>query len=151
VLEELAVTAFRFAEEHRLCQTKAWAFLSILMLLHRTSMKEQQPLRMEDSFALFKRLLVAHSIQRPPYSVRVFSLDESKLLTRYVTHTYYLHYRLYLYVFTKRRLLDLSQRQLVINVAPDIPALATATLLSATTPVLAPAPTSARSSDAVQP
>eukprot|EP00727_Mastigamoeba_balamuthi_P013860 m51a1_g9097 hypothetical protein (203) ;mRNA; f:72248-73063 len=129
VLEDMFFHALQFAFDHSYTAPKTWAFLSILKRLHTASMLGAKALRMEDSFALFKSMLVSHSIQRPPYSVRVFSLDEAKLITRYVTHTYYRHYKLYQYVFTKRRLLDLSQRQVVIQVPPDIPPLSIATLV----------------------
>lgn len=130
ILDDMLLTAHKFAEEHRLGPLKTWTFLCILAHLHSVSVgfaasgAERRPLRMEESFSLFKRQLVAHSVQRPPYSVRVFGLDEGKLLTRFVTHTYFLHFRLYQHVFTRRRLLDLTQRCVAINVAPELPPLA---------------------------
>jgi hypothetical protein len=50
---------------------------------------------MERSFAFFKQLLLRHSVQRPPYSVGLFSFQELKAITEWMMDSYYRHYKLY--------------------------------------------------------
>ena len=39
--------------------------------------------------------LLTHSVQRPPYSVGIFTLHDMQQLTEYFTDTYFRHYNLY--------------------------------------------------------
>jgi hypothetical protein len=79
--------------------------------------------KIEEHFDFFKKLLVKHSVERPPFSVEIFSLDDVKTIIDYVANTYFRHYKLYLYAFTKKPVVNLSVRELVVQVAPDIPPL----------------------------
>lgn len=54
------------------------------------------------SFQLFKELMLQHSVQRPPYSIGLFSLQEFKKVLEWALDTYYRYYKLYQYVFTDR-------------------------------------------------
>ena len=56
---------------------------------------------------LLQELLVKHSVERPPYSSSVFSLAQVKDIAEYVLSTYFKHFKLYKYAFTKRVRLDL--------------------------------------------
>lgn len=56
----------------------------------------------------FKGLLLEHAIHRPPYSICVFSLEEVKLVSMYAMNTYFRHYYMYKYCFTKKVVLDLD-------------------------------------------
>ncbi|KAJ3227285.1 hypothetical protein HK099_002649 [Clydaea vesicula] len=62
----------------------------------------------ESDYNYFKELLLKHSIHRPPYSVRIFSLLQIKQISEYVTNTYFRHYLMYKYAFTKKVLMDLT-------------------------------------------
>ena len=68
------------------------------------------PVSLNHSFTYFKSLLVGHSVDRPPWSVQVFSLEDVKLITEYVTNTYYRHYKLYNYAFNKRQILNFNHQ-----------------------------------------
>ena len=57
---------------------------------------------------MLKELLVSHSVHRPPYSIQLYSLDQVKNITEYVLQTYFKHFKLYKYAFTKRVLMDLK-------------------------------------------
>lgn len=50
---------------------------------------------MERSFEFFKELLLRHSVQRPPFSVGLFSFQEMKAITEWMMDSYYRHYKLY--------------------------------------------------------
>ena len=54
------------------------------------------------SFKYCKDLLLAHSIQRPPYSIGLLTLAEMKAALSWMLDTYYRHYKLYMYAFTDR-------------------------------------------------
>jgi hypothetical protein len=62
----------------------------------------------KQAFAHFKKVLLEHSIQRPPYSVGVFSLKDVQLVVDYVTDSYFRHFKLYRYAFTKKQVLAFS-------------------------------------------
>jgi hypothetical protein len=47
-----------------------------------------------------------HSVHRPPYSIKVFDLKEMTALTDYVVNTYFRHYLMYKYAFTKKMRLE---------------------------------------------
>ena len=53
-------------------------------------------------------LLLAHSVQRPPHSVGVFTLAELKLITDFALTYYYSKFKLYRYAFTLRHVKHLS-------------------------------------------
>jgi hypothetical protein len=55
-----------------------------------------------NAFSLFKDLLLAHSVQRPPRSIGLFSLQEFRAILDWGLDTYFRHYTLYQYAFTKR-------------------------------------------------
>lgn len=54
----------------------------------------------EKSFDLFKRILVRHSLFRPPISILVFELSEIKAINSFMVHTFYRHYELYFFANT---------------------------------------------------
>ena len=60
------------------------------------------PVQVDLSFQYCKDLLLAHSVQRPPYSIGLFTLPEMKALLSWMLDTYYRHYKLYMYAFTDR-------------------------------------------------
>ena len=44
---------------------------------------------------MLQEKLLTHSVQRPPYSVGIFTLHDMQQLTEYFTDTYFRHYNLY--------------------------------------------------------
>ncbi|KAF4707881.1 hypothetical protein FOZ63_014834 [Perkinsus olseni] len=63
------------------------------------------------AFSLFRRLLLKHSVQRPPFSIRVFTLEEVKKITEFAVNTFFTHYKLYVYM-------NIPHRQLVVHSSP---------------------------------
>mmetsp|Transcript_14317 Transcript_14317/g.49768 ORF Transcript_14317/g.49768 Transcript_14317/m.49768 type:complete len:204 (-) Transcript_14317:78-689(-) len=64
---------------------------------------------MAASFETFKEHLMAHSVERSPYSVAIFSVDDVRAIVDYVTNGYYRHFRLYKYVLSPKLQLALEQ------------------------------------------
>jgi hypothetical protein len=77
------------------------------------------------SFQLFKGLLLAHSVQRPPYSIGLFTFSEMKAILEWALDTYFRHYKLYMYAFTDRVLMSVEQAHPldIVEIAPGIPSL----------------------------
>ena len=63
------------------------------------------------SFERFKNLLLKHSVQRPPHSVAIFNTDDVGKITDYIANSYYRHFHLYKFIFTKRSVVQLQQHQ----------------------------------------
>ncbi len=66
-----------------------------------------------------------HSVQRPPYSIGLFTLAEMKAILAWILDTYYRHYKLYMYAFTDRVLMSLTQAHPldIVEAAPPLPPL----------------------------
>lgn len=79
---------------------KLSGLFSIVKDVHTRS--TEQRLQVDISFTSFKELLLAHSVQRPPYSTGLFTLQEMKDILNWMLDTYYRHYKLYMYAFTDR-------------------------------------------------
>lgn len=52
---------------------------------------------------------MAHSVHRPPYSVGLFTLAETKAIVAWMLDTFYRHYKLYMYSFTDRVIMKVQQ------------------------------------------
>lgn len=91
IVLDLFLHLFQFATTARLEPAQTSALLKIVKATHERSVLER--LTPERSFAQFKTLLLEQSVQRPPFSSGVFSLEHVKLLTEHVIKTYYKHYR----------------------------------------------------------
>eukprot|EP00798_Chlamydomonas_sp_ICE-L_P004543 gene4543-14721_t len=83
---------------------KLSGLFSVVKEVHCRSTNEK--LQVEKSFKMFKDLLMAHSVQRPPYSIGLFSYQEMTAVVEWFLDTYYRHYKLYIYAFTKRVLMN---------------------------------------------
>lgn len=72
-----------------------------------------------DAVKLFKELVVCHSVSRPPYSVGLFSLAQAKAITDYVLSTYFKHFKLYKFAYTKQLRLDVVCREEELTFDPS--------------------------------
>lgn len=97
---DLYVHALQYAQEQRFADDKTSGFFSIVKSVHMKSIEER--LTVERSFEYFKDLMLYHSVQRPPYSVGLFTLGEMQRAMQWMLDTYYRHYKLYMYTFTDR-------------------------------------------------
>ena len=61
-----------------------------------------------EAVCYFQRLVIQHSINRPPFSIEIFNPREVKMLNEYILSTYFKHYKLYKYVFTRKVHLNIS-------------------------------------------
>lgn len=128
ILLELYVQTIGFAFKSDFTPPKTSTFFSILKLIHFHAITTPG-ITLDSLFGLFKTLLVNHSVPRPPYSVLVFGLPDVQLITDYVTNTYFRHLKLYLYTFTKKRILHLKHVAVNVEIPLSLPPLSEATLL----------------------
>ncbi len=102
-----------FAKKAGMENDKISGYFSIMRDVHERGMDPDVTLI--DSFTYFKKLLVKHSVHRPPFSIELFSLEDVKKLSSYTHSTYYRHFKMYQYAFCKKQKAtfeSFSQRQL---------------------------------------
>lgn len=119
ILAEFHFHNFGFCQKQCFSDEQASAFLSIMRLLHQKSCADSK-MSIQDAFVFFRQLMDGHSVQRPPYSVGVFSPAEAAVITEYVSETFFRHFKMYQYVYVKSKELHLQ----VVNedLAPPVPA-----------------------------
>lgn len=100
VLLDLFYHCLRFARGNAMTAEKQSTLVSIVYTLHSEAMRRQASSK--DAFVILEDLLIGHSVHRPPYSAAVFAVDDTKLIIDYLLGTYFRHYKLYLYAFSKR-------------------------------------------------
>jgi len=108
VLLELYMNTLRFAREKGFSVEKTSTFFSIIMRNHKEMVDAFLP--PDRSWEFLKSLLERHSVQRPPHSVGIFTLDELKAITHFALTNYYAHFKLYRYAFTLRHVKEIDVR-----------------------------------------
>ncbi len=61
-----------------------------------------------EAVSYFQKLVLQHSVNRPPFSIQIFNPSEVKHLNEYILSTYFKHYKLYKYAFTRKVHLNMS-------------------------------------------
>lgn len=104
---DLYVYAFLFGVKQRFTTAQLSTLLSIVKKLHEMCIGT-----VFDNYSqvldFFQELMVRHSVNRPPFSVCIFSPDEVKSINDYLLSTYFKHFKLYKYAFTRRVHLNMS-------------------------------------------
>ena len=108
VLLELYMNAISFARSKAFSVEKTSTFFSIVKRNHEEMTEAFLP--PDRSWEYFKSLLEAHSVQRPPHSVGIFTLSELKSITEFALTHYYAHFKLYRYAFTLRHVKEIDVR-----------------------------------------
>ena len=67
----------------------------------------------DQSFQIFKELLLRHAVKRPPHSLAIFSLSDVKKIDLFVLDTFYRHFDMYSYALTVKDMLHLSTGQMM--------------------------------------
>lgn len=104
---DLFTYAILFCKKHAFSPEQLSAFFTILKSVHCMCISTPYD-NFQDSFVYFRELLLRHSVHRPPFSTSLYSLSEGKAITDYVLSTYFKHFKLYKYAFTKRVQLNLK-------------------------------------------
>ncbi|ORX56473.1 hypothetical protein BCR36DRAFT_580778 [Piromyces finnis] len=103
-----------FAKEIHLEPIQTSIFFSIMKKTHENCISSPY-MKLDEDYALFQKLILDHSIDRPPFSKKYFTLDQITKITDYATNTYFRHYSMYKYTFTKQQKLTLNTVEIVKN------------------------------------
>ena len=106
---EMYTNNLAFAAEQGFSAESTSTFSSIMKSTFKTSMDGL--IAVDKSYAVFKTILLRHSVQRPPYSVGIFTLPELKAINDFVLNGFFRHYKMYRYVFTKEQRLTVGTRK----------------------------------------
>jgi hypothetical protein len=90
---------FDCARKAKFTQIKMSCFLEIMLYLIKQLLTQR--LSEEKSYEIFRELLLRHSVQRPPHSLAIFTLDDVKVINDHVQDTFFRFYSMYLYSLTK--------------------------------------------------
>ena len=85
-------------------------FLEIMHYCMKQLIEER--LEEDDSFEVFKELLLRHAIHRPPHSLAIFNLDDVKAIDLYALDTFYRHFDMYKYALTVTDMLKLQTTEM---------------------------------------
>ncbi|XP_011409536.1 PREDICTED: coiled-coil domain-containing protein 189-like [Amphimedon queenslandica] len=107
ITTDLFYNLILFCRKNKFSPEQLTALFTILKTLHLLCISTPYN-NIEECHQLMKDFIIKHSVFRPPYSICLFSLHQVKLTTEYLLETYFKHYKMYKYAFTKRVLLDLS-------------------------------------------
>merc|ERR1712096_35347 len=77
-----------------------------MRIVYEDAIGERKPVSV--SFQQMKDIVSGHAKQTPPYSVAVFTPEDQAMLVDYACKTFFRHYKMYQYVYLKRRELDLT-------------------------------------------
>lgn len=108
ILKDFHFHNFAFCSTQGFTAEKTSTFLSIMKVLQEDMCLRR--LTMDETFGVFKSWLLKHSVQRPPFSVGVFTFEDVKVITEYVHNTFFRHYKLWMYVYVTHRNLELRVR-----------------------------------------
>ena len=101
---------FAFCKERGFNTEKTSVFLSIMKAVLDADCASSGPSRtMKTSFVAFKELVLSHAVERPPHSSGIFEVDDVARIIEYMLNSYFRHYNLYRYIFTKKMQVTLVQ------------------------------------------
>ncbi|XP_053550791.1 cilia- and flagella-associated protein 119 [Bombina bombina] len=107
VLLDLYYYTLRFCQDCGFSREQTSCLVSIMKETHGACL--DTPLDNADTcYGYFRQLLLCHTLQRPPFSLNLFTPQQVLLISEYFLNTYFRHFKLYKYVFTPQVLLDLS-------------------------------------------
>ena len=100
IVLDLYYYTLQFGIEQAFTFDKLSALFSIMKATFLESMAQFLPAKA--AFNYFRDLLLQHSVQRPPYSVGLFALQDVTAITEFASRSFFRHYMLYKYCFTKK-------------------------------------------------
>jgi hypothetical protein len=120
ILAEYYFKVLKFCEEEGFSIKNTSTLLSIMNEIFSKSLWVKN-LSEDDLFEMFKDLLLLHSIQRPPHSLAIFTLDDVKKSTSFFITNYYRVHSAFQYAFQNKEELSLFTFQNSTRVIPQTP------------------------------
>ncbi|KAJ3033377.1 hypothetical protein HDV00_006396 [Rhizophlyctis rosea] len=96
-----------FAKDQSFTPEQTSVFFSIMKETFYNSIASPF-IHLQKDYQFFQDLLLQHCIHRPPYSQKLFSFKEMKVVNEYAATTFFRHYLMYKYAFTKKMRLDFT-------------------------------------------
>merc|ERR1712224_192002 len=121
ILKEFHFNNYSFCKTQGFAHEKTSTFLSIMKVMFEEVCLRR--LTMDEAFNFFKGWLLKHSVQRPPFSVGVFTFEDVKAITEFVHNTFFRHYKLWMYAYVTHR--DVELRVKMDDLVPPAPKLTT--------------------------
>ncbi len=115
---DLYTYAILFAKSQSFTAEQISAFFTILKSVHLMCISTPFD-NLQETFEYFKQLLLRHSVNRPPFSVGLYTSAQIRDISEYVLKSYFKHFKLYKYAFTKRVQLMLKVGYPVVAESPE--------------------------------
>lgn len=107
VVSDMFFYAVQLAKKYKFTPEKCSVLFTMLRLTHEQATSSPHS-TMQHTFDFFRQMLERHNIQRPPFSEAVFTLGDTSIVLDFALTTYFRHFKLYQYTFTKQPLLDIK-------------------------------------------
>ena len=115
--------AILFASDNDFSYPKAIVFLSIYLAVFQLTTSSPYYLPKE-LFKRYEKILLAHSIDRPPSATLIFELSDIKLINEFFINTFFRHVKLIINTFTQKHLMAFKTTFPVSVPVPTLPPLA---------------------------
>lgn len=107
ILLDLYTYTLMFGKKQDYSPAQLSTLLSIVKRLHAKCTSTARE-NLDEVLTYFQEMMVRHSVNRPPFSLCIFSPCQVKSITEYILSTYFKHFKFYKYAFTKRLHLNVS-------------------------------------------
>jgi len=118
IIMDLYYYTLQFAREQAFSPEKTSAFFSIIKKVFEVCVETPFG-NLDHTFEYFKDLIHCHSVNRPPYSIELFSPDEVRKITEYTINTFFRHFKMYKYAFTPVVRLDVNVGYIGMPASPE--------------------------------
>jgi len=107
ILLDLYTYTWSFGKKELYSPAQLSTILSVVKRIHAKCTSTARE-NLKDVLTYFQELMVQHSVNRPPFSHSIFTPCQVKSITDFIFSTYFKHYKLYKYAFTKKLHLNVS-------------------------------------------
>ena len=101
IVSDFHLYNYAFCKEQRFSEAQTSTFLAIMKRVLDKDLNVSDT-DIEQSHQRFTHLLMKECVERPPHSKGIFSLEQGEQILKYVVDSYYRHWNLYHFNFTRR-------------------------------------------------
>ena len=116
ILQQFTDLNCDFAKKENFSEEKMACFMEIMHYMMKQLIQERPS--EDESFQIFKELLLRHAVKRPPHSLAIFSLADVKKIDLFALDTFYRHFDMYKYALTVKDMLHLTTGQMMVVPQP---------------------------------
>ena len=116
ILQQFTDLNCDFAKRENFDERKMACFMEIMHYMMKKLICERP--EEDESFEMFKELLLRHAVNRPPHSLAIFSLSDVKKIDLFALDTFYRHFDMYKYALTVRDMLHLTTGEMMVVPQP---------------------------------